>query len=92
LTPPGLRSPAGVHILVVEDHADTLEILVAGLETAGAVVCATASAQAAPLWVEMRPLDLIIADLGLPDVDGWTSWRRYGGCLRSVAATQPPSR
>jgi two-component system KDP operon response regulator KdpE len=61
--------------LVVDDHADTLDILRRALERQGHSVlvagnCADALATAQGAVVDQRGIDLIIGDIGLPDGDG----------------------
>src|SRR5713226_3539900 len=62
----------GLSILYVEDEPDTREVITLGLERHGARVQATDSASAALLMFETQRPDVIIADLELPEVDGWT--------------------
>lgn len=72
----------GLSILYVEDEPDTREVIAFGLERNGARVCATDSAPAALLMFETQRADVVIADLELPDVDGWTFIR----ALRNLPA------
>ncbi len=62
----------GLNILYVEDEPDTREVIAFGLERHGARVCATDSAPAALLMFQTLRSDVVIADLELPDVDGWS--------------------
>jgi PAS domain S-box-containing protein len=62
-------SLSGVTVLVVEDEADMRETIRIVLEGHGARVIATASAAEALEAVRQEP-DIIISDIGLPDVDG----------------------
>ena len=62
----------GLSILYVEDEPDTREVIALGLERHGARVLATDSAPAALLMFETQRSDVVIADLELPEVDGWT--------------------
>jgi DNA-binding response OmpR family regulator len=61
----------GVTILYLEDDPDTREIMVVGLERHGAKVMPSDSAQAALLMFERDKPDVVIADLELPELDGW---------------------
>jgi CheY-like chemotaxis protein len=65
----------GLNILYLEDEPDTREVIALGLEQHGAAVTATDSAPAALLMFESRRSDVVIADLELPEVDGWTFMR-----------------
>jgi len=62
----------GLSILYVEDEPDTREVIALGLERHGARVHATDSASAALLMFETERSDVVIADLELPEVDGWS--------------------
>lgn len=58
-------------VLIVEDHPDTAELLSRWAELSGhraAVVCT--GFQALQLGPDFQP-DVILLDLGLPDIDGW---------------------
>ena len=61
----------GITILYLEDDRDTREVMVLGLERHGARVLATDSVQAALLTFEEHGPDVVIADLELPELDGW---------------------
>ena len=60
-----------IRLLVVEDEADTLEFLRRLLTTHGATVLTAASADEALLLVRNERPDLLISDIGLPEVDGY---------------------
>jgi CheY-like chemotaxis protein len=72
--PPVTTSPSALRgrtALVVEDHDDARELIVGVLEGAGARVLAASTAQeAVDRATEVRP-DVLVADLGLPDEDGY---------------------
>jgi len=60
-----------IRLLVVEDEADTLEFLRRLLTTHGATVLTAVNAgEAMSLMRDERP-DLLISDIGLPEVDGY---------------------
>ena len=60
-----------IRLLVVEDEADTLEFLRRLLTTHGATVLTAATAgEALSLVRDARP-DLLISDIGLPEMDGY---------------------
>lgn len=62
----------GIKILVVEDDTDTRELLKVLLQTNGASVTATASVtEALNEYDNSRP-DVIVADIGMPDYNGYT--------------------
>ena len=62
----------GISILVVEDDDDTRELLKVLLETQGAAVITTANVQEAlTAYDQLRP-NVIVADIGMPDYNGYT--------------------
>lgn len=67
----GKREPAGRRILLVEDHADTAEMLQLILESQGhTIVHAATVAQALQAGTEQQ-FDILLCDLGLPDGTGY---------------------
>jgi CheY-like chemotaxis protein len=62
----------GIRILVVEDDADTRELLKVLLESRGADVAATASVQEALASYDQSQPKVIVADIGMPDYNGYT--------------------
>jgi PAS domain S-box-containing protein len=66
----------GYSILLVEDHADTRELLIEALRNAGAEVTAFDAARDAFEALDgVRP-SVIVADIALPDEDGYSFIRR----------------
>ena len=62
----------GSRVLVVDDDTDTRDVLKAVLEDAGASVTTSRSAaETRALFPALRP-DLLIADVGMPDEDGYS--------------------
>jgi PAS domain S-box-containing protein len=84
----------GLRILVVEDEPDTCEFLHRLLNGYGAdVVIARSAAQALALIGEDN-VDLVVSDIGLPDVDGYDLMHRIralpvnaGGATPAIALT-----
>ena len=67
---------AGARVLVVEDDDETRTVLVRELTTRGYLVEETATGRAAlERWEAHRP-DVVLLDLGLPDLDGLQVIRR----------------
>jgi CheY-like chemotaxis protein len=60
-----------IRLLVVEDEADTLEFLRRLLTTHGATVLTASSAREALSLVRDAKPDLLISDIGLPEIDGY---------------------
>jgi CheY-like chemotaxis protein len=65
-----LPSLAGIHVLAVDDEADSLHLLRTVLEGAGAAVTTATSAYAALDVLRGRTPDVIVADIGMPLMDG----------------------
>ena len=59
-----------VRILVVDDSPDTLEVLKRNLESEGYTVITAPGAVEAIKIIESSPVDLVITDLKMPEVDG----------------------
>jgi CheY-like chemotaxis protein len=62
----------GISILVVEDDDDTRELLKVLLETNGGHVAATSSVQEALSSYDQSRPHVIVADIGMPDYNGYT--------------------
>ena len=66
----------GIHVLAVDDEDDALTLLRVVLEAAGAVVTTIASPLVALERIaELRP-DVIVVDLGMPEMDGFELIKR----------------
>ena len=61
----------GSRVLVVDDDPDTRDVLKAALEGAGAEVLTTSSAGETRRAFAQAPPDLLIADIGMPEEDGY---------------------
>jgi signal transduction histidine kinase/ActR/RegA family two-component response regulator len=80
----GIRAPrtahgpllSGVHVLVVDDDEDTCELLTAVLGYYGAEVTATFSADEALRTLDRIHPDVVVSDVAMPGVDGYTLARR----------------
>jgi two-component system, OmpR family, KDP operon response regulator KdpE len=74
-----------LRVLVVDDEPAILRFLRAGLSSQGYVVLEAATGQAALDQVRRKAADLVVLDLGLPDIDGLEVIRQ----LRTGGATLP---
>jgi two-component system, chemotaxis family, CheB/CheR fusion protein len=70
------RSVAGLRILLVEDDAETAGSLTALLELEGARVFTAATAPDALRMLGSEPVDAIVSDISLPDMNGYELMRR----------------
>jgi two-component system CheB/CheR fusion protein len=84
----------GVRLLVVEDEAESREMLVAAFEQCGAKVSAVASAREGIEVLQRAPPDVLICDIGLPGEDGHEFIRKVraleadrGGRIPALALT-----
>ncbi|MDZ8029301.1 MAG: ATP-binding protein [Nostoc sp. DedQUE11] len=84
----------GIRLLVVDDDADTREFLAFLLEQQGAIVTIAASANEALNAIMQSKPDLLLSDLGMPEVDGYTLIRKIrampanlGGEIPAIALT-----
>jgi Signal transduction histidine kinase len=62
---------AGLRVLLVDDEPDTRDVLRALLEVQGANVTAASSAGEALELLRRHPTDVLLADIGMPDQDGY---------------------
>jgi CheY-like chemotaxis protein len=93
--PPGdPASLRGLRVLVVEDEADARALLTEVLSAYGATVDVAATAnEGLDRLAEFRP-DVLVSDIAMPSVDGYTLLRRVrqlspelGGRIPAVALT-----
>ncbi|MEH2270638.1 MAG: PAS domain S-box protein [Nostoc sp.] len=84
----------GVKILVVDDDTDTREFIAFLLEQYGANVTAVTSANEALATLAQSLPDILLSDIGMPDVDGCMFMRQLrtlppeqGGQIRAIALT-----
>jgi PAS domain S-box-containing protein len=65
------RQAAPAHLMIIEDDADTLEMLRATLEAHGFKVTACESAAETLELAPANSVDLIVSDIGMPQMDGF---------------------
>lgn len=68
----GLPSLQGLKVLVVDDEADTRELIQEVLKECGSEVITSRSAAEALVALEEHKPDILISDLGMPDEDGYS--------------------
>ncbi|WGV26911.1 hybrid sensor histidine kinase/response regulator [Halotia branconii] len=84
----------GIEVLVVDDDIDTREFLCFLLEQQGASVNIAASANEALAAIAQSKPDILLSDLGMPEVDGYTLIKKLrampaseGGQIPAIALT-----
>jgi signal transduction histidine kinase len=87
---PRSNSIGNVRALIVDDDSDSLELLRTVLEGEGAKVTTAQNARAA--LDAQGPFDIIISDIGMPEIDGYTFMRSVrsrdsGASVPAIALT-----
>jgi PAS domain S-box-containing protein len=84
----------GLKILIVDDKADTRQFISFLLQQYGAIASMAATANEALTMISQSPPDLLISDLGMPEVDGYKLIRlirnmppEKGGNIPAIALT-----
>lgn len=90
----GQHSLSGLRVLVVDDEWDTRELVAAVLTTCGAEVVSVGSATEALDQMERQRFDLLISDIGMPEMNGYDLISRirqlgeeHGGGTPAMALT-----
>ena len=79
----------GLRILAVDDDADARDLVRRLLEDHGAAVVTASNANAALATLAAQKVDLLISDIGLPEVDGYTLIRRLRAEVPEPACRVP---
>ncbi|MBE8990414.1 PAS domain S-box protein [Nostoc sp. LEGE 12450] len=92
--PDDLPNLNGVKVLLVDDERDTRELIAFILEQSGAVVNQTASAVEALQTMPQFQPNLLLSDIGMPEIDGYMLMRQIramspeqGGTIPAIALT-----
>lgn len=80
---------ATVRVVVVEDNADTRELIGMTLRSAGAEVTSVASVVDALAAIERTAPDVLVSDIGLPGEDGYTLIQRLRRHARAALRSLP---
>jgi CheY-like chemotaxis protein len=83
---------AGMKVLIVDDEPDARELLQVVLEQYGAQVLAVTCAAQVLASLESFPPDILISDIGMPDMDGYALMQQVrslppekGGQIKAIA-------
>ena len=85
--PDVLKALAGIHVLVVDGDPAARELLQSVLSYCGAFVASSATAQEALEYFQSKPTDVVIADVTLPNDEGYWLVREIGARLPVLALT-----
>lgn len=80
---------AGMTVLVVDDEADSLELVRQVLSASEARILSASGAREALRLIELRRPDLFISDIGMPVVDGFELIRRVRAMPERALARMP---
>jgi len=89
-----LADLSGLSVLLVDDAPDTLEVIEQILQQCGAATLAASGAAMALALLDSERPDVIVSDIGMPDIDGFELMRRIrrrphdaGGEIPALALT-----
>jgi PAS domain S-box-containing protein len=87
----GSREAPGraVRVMVVDDANDALQLLTRALENAGLTVSTASSAQSALARLSEQRVDVLVSDIGMPDMDGYDLIRRLRASTDLAMSTLP---
>jgi PAS domain S-box-containing protein len=88
------QSLAGLNLLMVDDNQDACDYVVCLLEQTGAKVTVATSAQDALICLQQTTIDVLLSDIGMPDIDGCMLLQQLrsrppdqGGTIPAIAIT-----
>jgi PAS domain S-box-containing protein len=79
----------GISVLLVEDHADSRELLIAILEGLGAVVYSAAGAEEGLALLRKARPDVLVSDLEMPDESGYVLIQKVRGLPPEAGGLTP---
>jgi PAS domain S-box-containing protein len=86
--PHGKSALKGARILLLEDEQDTREMIAQALKQRGAKPVQADSARKAFHLLKQEPYDLVISDIGMPEIDGYAFIRKLRS-MKSKASKLP---
>jgi CheY-like chemotaxis protein/two-component sensor histidine kinase len=87
-SPSGVRLD-GIRVLVVDDEQDSREVMAHTLEDCGASVSLAGTAREALEILEQSEMDVLLADIAMPDEDGYALIRQIRSSAAGRIATIP---
>ena len=84
-----VASLAGISVLVVDDDEQSREVLAAQLQDYGAAVLTASSAAEAFDLLQREHVGVLLADIGMPDEDGYSLIRRIRAQSQPHRASTP---
>ncbi len=81
------QGPGGLRVMVVDDNVDAAQMLAALLEVQGHAVCVEYDGRGALERARRECQDVLLLDIGLPDMDGYELARRLRSQPESAGAT-----
>ncbi len=86
---PPLTPLTGVRVLLVDDEPDAREVMASALESCGATVISAGSAEDALQTLASSEIDVLLADIAMPDKDGYELIREIRRLPSSVTSRIP---
>jgi CheY-like chemotaxis protein/two-component sensor histidine kinase len=83
----GVPGQSGLRVMVVDDNVDAAQMLAALLEVQGHAVCVEYDGRGALERARLERPEVLLLDIGLPDMDGYELARRLRGQPESAHAT-----
>jgi signal transduction histidine kinase/CheY-like chemotaxis protein/PAS domain-containing protein len=91
---PSSQDLRDVRVLVIDDEVDSRDFIAFVLELAGAIVTTAATAGEGFLSLTKSSFDVLLSDIGMPDMDGYMLMRqirslspKQGGEIKAIALT-----
>jgi CheY-like chemotaxis protein len=83
----GIQAPGALRVMVVDDNDDAAQMLAALLEVQGHAVCIEYDGKGALERARRERPDVLLLDIGLPDMDGYELARRLRSQPENAGAT-----
>lgn len=84
------KLPWKLRILAIDDREPYLKMLEAGLAQFGQIPYTAASGMEGLQLFQEAPVDLVVCDLGMPEMDGWQVGKRIKEICREKAVPKTP--